>query len=75
MELLKSKKMIVTMTAMVLVTLGTILIGEQTRLEWFVGIIGGMVGAFNVGQGIADGWSQGKTSSSTTTTECACKES
>lgn len=60
----KSKKILLTLSAMVAVTLAFLLISDVDRLRWFTTILAGLVGSFNVGQGIADGWSNGKTSSS-----------
>lgn len=55
MWLLKSKKVILTLTAMIAITVGTLVIEDLERLRWFAGIVGGLVGSYNIGQGIADG--------------------
>jgi|GEM_PF-3638210 len=62
MWILKSKKVLLTLTAMVLITVGALVIADGDRLRWFAAIIGGLVGCYNIGQGIADGGSKGRTS-------------
>ena len=62
MWLLKSKKVILTLVGMILITVGTLAIDDSERLRWFAAIIGGLIGCYNIGQGIADGYSGGLTS-------------
>ncbi len=66
MWIFKSKKVLLTLTAMVLITIGALVIDDVYRLRWFAAIIGGLVGSYNIGQGIADGYSGGFTSSKNT---------
>ena len=65
MWLIKSKKVILTLTAMVLITVGTLAIEDIDRLRWYAGMIGCLVGCYNIGQGVADGISKGSTSTQT----------
>jgi len=62
MWILKSKKVLLTLTAMILITVGALMMEDADRLRWFAAIIGGLVGTYNIGQGIADGGSKGRTS-------------
>ena len=62
MWLIKSKKVILTLIAMALITIGTITIDDMDKLRWFAAVIGGLIGSYNIGQGIADGCSLGCTS-------------
>ena len=62
MWLLKSKKVILTLVGMILITIGTLVISDLERLRWFAAIIAGLIGCYNIGQGIADGYSGGLTS-------------
>ncbi len=62
MWFLKSKKVILTLVGMVLITIGTVTIDDLDRLRWFAAIIGGLIGCYNIGQGVADGYSGGLTS-------------
>ena len=64
MWILKSKKVLLTLTAMILITIGALVIQDGEKLRWFAAIIGGLVGSYNIGQGIADGGSKGRTSAS-----------
>ncbi|MBN1124701.1 MAG: hypothetical protein JXA82_06825 [Sedimentisphaerales bacterium] len=66
MWFLKSKKVLLTLAAMAVITVATLVVSDTERLQWFAAIIGGLVGSYNIGQGIADGWSKGQTSSSDT---------
>ena len=59
---LKSKKMIFSLLAVVAV-LVLVLTGQDTEtIKWVGGFITGIVASLNVGQGLADGLSEGKTS-------------
>lgn len=66
MWFLKSKKVLLTLAAMAVITTATLVVSDTERLQWFAAIIGGLVGSYNIGQGIADGRSKGKTSASDT---------
>ena len=61
-SILKSKKMVallVGVAAVVVLSLGGT---DLETLKWVGGFIAGMVASLNIGQGIADGLSKGKTS-------------
>jgi hypothetical protein len=64
MELLKSKKMILSLVGVVAVV-ALVLAGRDTEtVKWVGGFIVGIVASLNLGQGLADGLSEGKTSAS-----------
>ena len=64
MELLKSKKMILSLLGVVAVV-GLVLAGRDIEtVKWVGGFIAGIVASLNLGQGLADGLSEGKTSAS-----------
>ncbi|HPL75692.1 MAG TPA: hypothetical protein PKW18_14120 [Candidatus Sumerlaeota bacterium] len=52
MDKLWSRKLILTITAMVLVTIVTIV--KSDMAAWFVGAIATLVGSYNIGQGLSD---------------------
>jgi len=52
MERLLSRKFILTITAMALVTIVTIV--KSDMAPWFVGAISAIVGSYNIGQGLSD---------------------
>jgi hypothetical protein len=61
-ELLKSKKMILSLLGIVAVV-GLVLAGrDMETIKWVGGFIAGMVASLNLGQGLADGLSEGRTS-------------
>ena len=61
-ELLKSKKMILSLLGIVAVV-GLVLAGRDLEtIKWVGGFIAGMVASMNLGQGLADGLSEGRTS-------------
>jgi len=61
-ELLKSKKMILSLLGIVAVV-GLVLAGRDLEtIKWVGGFIAGMVASLNLGQGLADGLSEGRTS-------------
>ena len=61
-QLLKSKKMILSLIG-ILAVVGLVLAGnDMETIKWVGGFITGIVASLNVGQGIADGLSEGKTS-------------
>jgi hypothetical protein len=64
MELLKSKKMILSLVGVVAVV-ALVLAGRDTEtVKWVGGFIVGIVASLNLGQGLADGLSEGRTSAS-----------
>jgi hypothetical protein len=61
-ELLKSKKMILSLLGIAAVA-GLVLAGHDLEtVKWVGGFITGIVASLNVGQGLADGLSEGRTS-------------
>ncbi|NIA20941.1 MAG: hypothetical protein GWP05_02985 [Anaerolineaceae bacterium] len=65
-EILKSKKMIVSLLGLVAVVALVVLGHDLETVKWVGGFITGIVASLNIGQGIADGFSEGRTSASTT---------
>jgi len=65
-EILKSKKMIVSLVGLTAVVALVILGRDLETVKWVGGFITGIVASLNIGQGIADGFSEGRTSASTT---------
>ncbi len=64
MELLKSKKMILSLLGVIAVV-GLVLAGRDIEtVKWVGGFIAGIVASLNLGQGLADGLSEGRTSAS-----------
>lgn len=61
-ELLQSKKMIISLAGLVAVVALVILGRDLETVKWVGGFITGIVASLNIGQGIADGFSEGKTS-------------
>lgn len=62
MDVLKSKKMILSLVAIAAV-LALVLTGQEMEVvKWVGGFITGVVASLNVGQGLADGLSKGETS-------------
>jgi hypothetical protein len=61
-ELVKSKKMILSLVGIAAVV-GLVLAGHDIEtVKWVGGFIAGIVASLNVGQGLADGLSEGRTS-------------
>ena len=61
-DLLKSKKMILSLVGIVAVV-SLVLTGQNLEtVKWVGGFIAGMVASLNLGQGLADGLSEGRTS-------------
>jgi len=61
-ELVKSKKMILSLIGIAAVV-GLVLAGRDLEtVKWVGGFIAGIVASLNVGQGLADGLSEGRTS-------------
>jgi len=65
-ELLKSKKMLISLVGLVAVVTLVILGHDLETLKWVGGFITGIVASLNLGQGIADGFSEGRTSARAT---------
>ena len=61
-ELFQSKKMVVSLAGLVAVILLVVLGHDLETVKWIGGFITGIVASLNIGQGIADGFSEGKTS-------------
>jgi len=61
--LLQSKKMILSLVGIVAVVTLVVLGNDIETVKWVGGFIAGIVASLNIGQGIADGMSQGATSS------------
>ena len=61
-SILKSKKMVALILGVVAVTALVLAGTDLETLKWVGGFIAGMVASLNIGQGIADGLSGGKTS-------------
>ncbi len=61
-ELAKSKKMILSLLGIAAVV-GLVLAGQDLEtVKWVGGFIASMVASLNLGQGLADGLSEGRTS-------------
>jgi len=60
--LFQSKKMIITLVGIVAVVTLVILGRDLETVKWVGGFITGIVASLNIGQGIADGFSEGRTS-------------
>jgi len=61
-ELVKSKKMILSLIGIAAVVALVIAGHDLEIVKWVGGFIAGMVASLNVGQGLADGLSDGRTS-------------
>jgi hypothetical protein len=61
-EILKSKKMILSLVGLVAVTALVLTNHDMETLKWVGGFITGIVASLNLGQGLADGLSEGRTS-------------
>jgi hypothetical protein len=63
-ELLRSKKMILSLVGITAV-IALVLAGHDLEtVKWVGGFIAGIVASLNLGQGLADGLSEGRTSAS-----------
>jgi len=61
-ELMKSKKMVLSLLGIVAVV-GLVLAGRDLEtVKWVGGFVAGIVASLNLGQGLADGLSDGRTS-------------
>lgn len=61
-DLLKSKKMLITLIGIVAVVALVFAGKDIETVKWVGGFIAGIVASLNIGQGLADGLSGGKTS-------------
>jgi len=61
-DILKSKKMILSILGICAVVVLVLAGHDIETLKWVGGFIAGIVASLNVGQGIADGLSNGRTS-------------
>ena len=61
MTVLRSKKMVLSLVG-ILAVVGLVVAGQDLEVvKWVGGYIAGMIASLNLGQGIADGLSSGKT--------------
>ena len=65
-ELFKSKKMIISLAGLAAVVTLVVLGHDLETVKWIGGFITGIVASLNIGQGIADGFSEGRTSARAT---------
>ena len=65
MDLLSSKKSVLSILGLVAIVVLVLMKTEPETLKWVGGFITTILASFNVGQGIADAGSNGKTSSLT----------
>ena len=65
-ELLKSKKMVISLAGLAAVMAVVLLGHDLETVKWIGGFITGIVASLNLGQGIADGFSEGRTSARAT---------
>ena len=61
-EIFKSKKMVLSLVGVVAVVALVLMGHDLETVKWVGGFIVGIVASLNVGQGIADGFSDGRTS-------------
>lgn len=64
--ILQSKKMIVSLVGLAAVVSLVVLGHDLETVKWIGGFITGIVASLNIGQGIADGFSEGRTSAAKT---------
>jgi len=62
--ILKSKKMLISLTGLAVLLSLAVMGRDLETIKWFGAFVTGIVSAFNVGQGLADGISRGRTSAS-----------
>ena len=65
-KILQSKKMNVSLVGLAAGVALVVLDHDLETVKWIGGFITGIVASLNIGQGIADGFSEGRTSASTT---------
>lgn len=61
-ELIKSKKVILSLTGIAAVVALVLAGRDLETVKWVGGFIAGIVASLNLGQGLADGLSEGRTS-------------
>ena len=61
-EIVKSKKFIISLVGLAAVVALVVLGHDMETVKWVGGFIAGIVASLNIGQGIADGFSEGRTS-------------
>ena len=61
-EILQSKKMVISLVGLAAVVALVILNRDPETVKWVGGFVTGIVASLNIGQGLADGFSEGKTS-------------
>jgi hypothetical protein len=61
-EVLQSKKVIVTLVGLAAVVALGLMVRDLETMKWVGGFVTGIVASLNLGQGIADGFSDGRTS-------------
>ena len=61
-KLMQSKKMVISLAGLAAVVALVILGHDLETVKWVGGFITGIVASLNLGQGIADGFSDGRTS-------------
>ena len=66
MGLVQSKKMVISLVGLAAVVTLVILGKDAEMVKWVGGFITGIVASLNIGQGIADGFSEGRTSARAT---------
>jgi hypothetical protein len=62
LNLIKSKKMVLSLVGIVAVVTLTLAGRDMETVKWVGGFIAGIVASLNLGQGLADGLSDGQTS-------------
>ena len=65
-QILQSKKMIASLVGLAAVVSLVVLGHDLETVKWIGGFITGIVASLNIGQGIADGFSEGRTSAAKT---------
>ena len=60
--ILNSKKMLVSLAGLIALFVLAVMGRDLELIKWFGAFVTGIVSAFHVGQGLADGISRGKTS-------------
>jgi len=68
-SLWQSKKLIVSVLGLAAVVVLVVLDRDFETVKWVGGFVTGIVASLNIGQGIADGFSEGRTSASARTSE------
>ena len=61
-KMIQSKKFILSLIGLLAILLLLILERDLETCKWFSAFVVGIIGSFNIGQGLSDGLSHGKTS-------------